>query len=127
MSARRGSSSKGPRLYEHRSEPLLPRDRFLWRLAAHVAVALAFVAGSLAIGMVGYATFEKLGWLDAFLNAAMLLGGMGPVEQPATRAGKLFAGLYALYAGLVFLIVAGIVFTPVLHRLMHRFHLEDEE
>ena len=93
MSARRGASSKGPRLYEPRSEPLLPRDRFLWRLAAHVAVALAFVAGFLAIGMAGYATFEKLGWLDAFLNAAMLLGGMGPVEQPATRAGKLFAGM----------------------------------
>jgi hypothetical protein len=112
--------------FEHRGEPLLPRDRFLRRLAAHVAVALAFIAGSLAIGMAGYASFEGLGWLDSFLNAAMLLGGMGPVEQPTTPQGKLFAGLYALYAGLVFLIVAGIVFTPVLHRLLHRFHLEDE-
>jgi hypothetical protein len=75
-----------------------------------------------AIGMVGYAYFEHLPWLDAFLNSAMLLGGMGPVDAPRTSGGKLFAGLYALYAGLVFIAAAALMFTPILHRLLHRFH-----
>ena len=77
---------------------------------------------SLGIGMVGYAYFEHLDWLDAFLNSAMLLGGMGPVNNPETAGGKLFAGLYALYSGLVFLVTVGVVLAPVLHRLMHVFH-----
>ena len=84
------------------------------------------VVGSLLIGMAGYEYFESLAWRDAFLNAAMLLGGMGPVESPQTSGGKVFAGLYALYAGLVFLIVAGIIFAPVVHRLMHRFHWDSD-
>ena len=78
------------------------------------------------LGMAGYEHFEQLPWRDAFLNAAMLLGGMGPVDPPRTDAGKLFAGLYALYAGLVFLIVVGLVLTPVLHRVMHKFHWEQD-
>lgn len=77
--------------------------------------------------MLGYASFEKLPWVDAFLNSAMLLGGMGPVDAPKTDAGKLFAGLYALYAGLVFLITVAIVFTPIVHRVMHKFHWRDGE
>lgn len=86
------------------------------------------ICGSLAVGMFGYGHYEGLGWRDAFLNAAMLLGGMGPVETPQTNGGKLFAGLYALYAGLVFLVVIGIVFAPLVHRFLHRFHSEwDEE
>jgi hypothetical protein len=115
------------RLYEHGGEPLLPRGRFLLRMAGHGAVALLVVVASLGIGMAGYAGFEGLGWLDAFLNAAMLLGGMGPIESPATPAGKLFAGLYALYSGLVFLAAAGILFAPIMHRLMHRFHVGESE
>ena len=79
---------------------------------------------SLALGMMGYEHFENLPWRDAFLNAAMLLGGMGPVDPPKTDGGKVFAGLYALYAGLVFLVTAGLVFAPVLHRVLHRFHWE---
>lgn len=79
---------------------------------------------SLAIGMVGYAHFEDLRWRDAFLNAAMLLGGMGPVESPSTSGGKLFAGFYALYAGLVFLVAVAILVAPVVHRLLHKFHWE---
>ena len=89
-------------------------------------MAAILMVGSLVIGMAGYQYFEALGWRDAFLNAAMLLGGMGPVETPQTSSGKLFAGLYALYAGLVFLIVAGILFAPVVHRLLHRFHWDDD-
>ncbi len=116
----------GARLYEHHREPLLSLDRFLRRVTLHAAVAFAVVGVSLAIGMLGYVTFEGLGWLDAFLNAAMLLGGMGPVDDPRTAGGKLFAGLYALYAGLVFLAAASILLAPVVHRLMHRFHLGGE-
>jgi hypothetical protein len=74
--------------------------------------------------MIGYRTLEGLTWIDAFLNSAMLLGGMGPVTTPLTQAGKLFAGLYALYCGLAVLVVAGIVLAPVAHRLIHRFHLD---
>ena len=79
---------------------------------------------SLAAGMIGYHGLERLSWLDSFLNAAMLLGGMGPVAVPVTPSGKIFAGLYALYCGLVVLIVAGIILAPVAHRILHRFHLE---
>jgi hypothetical protein len=113
-------------IYEHHRERLLSRKAFLWRLAKHLVAALVVVVVSLAIGMAGYVHFEGLSWLDGFLNAAMLLGGMGPVELPATPGGKLFAGLYALYAGLVFLVAASLILAPVVHRVLHRFHLEDD-
>jgi hypothetical protein len=98
---------------------------YLRRLLKHFAVAVALVSGSLLAGMWGYRAFEGLGWLDAFVNAAMLLGGEGPLEQPHSSAGKLFAGLYALYAGILFIAVAGLLLAPVVHRLLHRFHWED--
>jgi hypothetical protein len=85
-------------------------------------MALGLLAGSLAIGMLGYKEFEGLAAVDAFLNAAMLLGGMGPVNAPVTTAGKLFAGFYALYAGLVFIVTAALIFTPIVHRVLHKFH-----
>ena len=91
-------------------------------MAAHFAVASGFVAVSLVIGMAGYARYEHLSWRDAFLNAAMLLGGMGPVESPQSDGGKLFAGFYALYSGLVFLVVAAILIAPAVHRMLHKFH-----
>ena len=113
-------------MYERRTTPPIPLPRFLARLARHALVSAGIVALSLAAGMAGYVRFEKLEWTDAFLNAAMLMGGMGPVDVPKTEAGKLFAGGYALYCGLVFLVAAGIVGAPVFHRLIHRFHwLED--
>lgn len=93
----------------------------------HAAVALALLLLSLLLGMAGYAYFERLPWRDAFLNSAMLMGGMGPVDAPHTDGGKVFAGLYALYAGLLFLIIAGIVLTPVVHRVMHQFHWEEDK
>ena len=113
-------------MYESRKQKLLPRPVFLRRLAGHLGVALGFLAVSLAGGMFGYVQLEGLGWMDAFLNAAMLLGGMGPVNPPQTAGGKLFAGLYALYAGLVFIVTAALVFTPILHRVLHRFHLDKD-
>jgi hypothetical protein len=112
--------------YEARHEPPLPRAHFARRLSAHGLLALGVLAFSLGVGMVGYAEFEQLSWLDAFLNAAMLLGGMGPVDLPKTEAGKLFAGCYALYAGLVFVATAALVLTPVAHRLLHRFHWDEK-
>lgn len=113
-------------MFEHISEPLIPPRAFALRLALSVALAMAIVLLSLLIGMLGYHQLENLGWLDSFLNAAMLLGGMGPVELPSTELGKLFAGIYALYCGLVVILVAGIMLTPVAHRLMHSLHLEDD-
>lgn len=95
---------------------------FLKRLARHLALALVLMFVSLGAGIIGYMHFENLSSLDAFLNSAMLLGGMGPVNPPLTPAGKLFAGMYALYAGLVFIVTAALVFTPVIHRILHKFH-----
>jgi hypothetical protein len=112
-------------MFENTSQPLLGRRAFLRRFASSTAVGIAFVAASLLIGMVGYHVSEGLPWIDSFLNAAMLLGGMGPVEQPQTVAGKLFAGAYALYCGLAVLMVPGIIFAPVVHRLFHKFHLRN--
>jgi hypothetical protein len=113
-------------MYESSGSRPLSRKKFLRRVANHSAVAAAMLFGSLLIGMSGYMYYETLAWRDAFLNAAMLLGGMGPVDAPQTSGGKLFAGLYALYAGLVFLIAIGIVFAPIVHRVMHRFHWDQK-
>ena len=109
-------------MYESRTQPPLPRAHFARRLALHGAFALLLLGGSLWIGMVGYMSSEGLPALDAFLNSAMLLGGMGPVNAPVTPGGKLFAGLYALFAGLIFIVSAALIFTPVVHRLLHKFH-----
>jgi hypothetical protein len=114
-------------MYERRGIRPVSRRQFLRRVATHVGAAVIVVLASLAGGMAGYAYFERLTWLDAFLNSAMLLGGMGPVESPATPGGKLFAGLYALYAGLVFLVVVGIVLAPIVHRFLHQFHWDETQ
>jgi hypothetical protein len=111
-------------LYEHRGEPLLSRRRFAYRMWQHFLVALLVIAVSLLIGMAGYHALAGFTWIDSFLNAAMLLGGMGPVGDIPTSSGKLFAGVYALYAGLVLLVSAAVLLTPILHRVMHRLHLE---
>lgn len=111
-------------MYEHKSQPLLPRSRFLLRQAQHTAVAFLIVGGSLAIGILGYHYTEGLSWLDSLLNASMILGGMGPTSPINTVAGKLFASFYALFAGMIFLVAVGVLFAPIFHRFMHRFHLE---
>jgi len=113
-------------VYETKNQPPVARARFARRLLAHAVAALVLLVASLALGMAGYVVFEHLSWVDAFLNASMLLGGMGPVNLPQTTAGKLFAGLYALYAGLVFIVTAALLFTPVLHRMLHRFHWDEK-
>jgi hypothetical protein len=111
-------------MYEARHQPVLPTRSFYRRLSLHLVAACALLGVSLGIGMVGYVLTEGMAPIDAFLNAAMLLGGMGPVNAPVTFAGKLFAGLFALYAGLLFIVCAALVLTPVLHRVLHRFHFE---
>ena len=113
-------------MYESRVHRPISRRHFANRVLIHVAMACVVVAASLAIGMAGYAYFEGLAWRDAFLNAAMLLGGMGPVESPVTPSGKMFAGFFALYAGLVFLVGMAIVLAPIVHRVLHTFHWEGE-
>lgn len=113
-------------MYESKAHPPIPRGRFIRRVLLHAAAALALMLVSLMLGMAGYLYFEQLPWRDAFLNAAMLMGGMGPVDAPRTDGGKLFAGLYALYAGLILLVAAVLVVTPVVHRVMHRFHWEKD-
>lgn len=114
-------------MYEKRSDALLSRSAFLARVLGHLGVAVALAAFSLLLGMAGYHYFEGFPATDAFLDSAMLLGGMGPVRAPVTTGGKLFAGCYALYAGLLFIVAAGVVLAPLFHRIVHRFHLEAED
>jgi hypothetical protein len=113
-------------MFEHRTKPLLPRKVYYQRLAHHAAMGVGVIVVSLGIGMTGYHWLEKLPWIDAFLNAAMILSGMGPVASLQTNAGKLFAGCYALYSGIALISILGIIFAPVIHRFLHKFHLEDE-
>lgn len=111
-------------MYESRHDHPLTRRHFARRLAVHLVIAALLFMGSLALGIWGYAHYEGLPWRDGFLNSAMLLGGMGPVNAPQTDGGKLFAGIYALFAGLVFIVTAGLLLAPVVHRVLHTFHWE---
>lgn len=114
-------------MYEHHSEPLLPRAMFVLRFAVHSLVAGGVIAVSLGLGVLGYHFLEGLAWLDSLLNASMILGGMGPVDPLASTAGKLFASFYALFSGILFLVIAGIIMAPVVHRFLHQLHLDGEQ
>jgi hypothetical protein len=121
-------SKRGPFLFESRHQPLLPRRAFAQRLARNFAAASALVGVSLFGGICGYHYLEGMGWLDAFASAAMILSGMGPLEPLRTPGGKVFAGLYALYSGLALIVATGILVAPVVHRMLHSFHVgEDDE
>ena len=111
--------------YERAGDPLAPVAMFYRRLSANLLIALCLIALSLAVGMSGYHFLAGLAWIDAFQNAAMILSGMGPVDTLTTPGAKLFAGLYALYSGLALVATAGLILAPILHRFLHRFHLED--
>lgn len=113
-------------MYERRRDRLLSHPEFMRRVARHAVWALVLVGGSLVVGTVGFHLLSRTPWIDAFLNSAMLLGGMGPIGDMGPTAGKLFAAFYALYSGLIFLIVAGLLFAPVFHRALHRFHLDSD-
>ena len=114
-------------MFEHRHQPLASIPAFIRRMMACLLVSQCIAVVALSIGMVGYHKVAGLNWIDSFENAAMILGGMGPVDQMTTTPAKLFAGLYAIFCGLVFITVMGIVLAPVLHRVMHRLHLADED
>lgn len=114
------------RAFEHRRQKPLSPAAFRLRLAKYVFAALMLVAAALGAGMIGYHRLENLGWLDSFLNASMILGGMGPVSELKTEGGKLFAGIYALFSGLIFLVVTGLILSPMIHRLLHRFHFDTD-
>jgi hypothetical protein len=113
--------------FEHKSEPLVSWPHFLRRLFLSIAVGIGLIVGSLVVGMVGFYSLEGLTWLDAYLNAAMLLSGMGPLAQPQSNGGKIFAGLYALYSGFAVLVITGIAFSPVIHRLLHTLHVDNAD
>ncbi len=113
-------------MFEHKSEPLLSPHRFARRMAAAAAVSVALIAGSLAIGVVGYHSIEDLSWLDSLLEASMLLGGEGPIHAPTSDAGKVFGSFYALFAGIMFITTAGTLLAPVLHRIIHKLHLDED-
>src|SRR5205814_1703230 len=114
-------------MFEHHRQALLPRRAFLLRVLKNAAGAAGLVFAALGIGVLGYHQFARFSWIDSLLNASMILGGMGPVGDLPNNAAKLFASAYALFSGLMFITVAGLVFAPVIHRFLHRFHLESEE
>ena len=113
--------------YEHASQPVLHWPHFVRRLLRSASFGLIVVAASLSIGILGYRLIVGLSWVDAYENAAMILSGMGPLFAPLTTAGKIFAGTYALFSGMAVLVTAGIIFTPVVHRLLHRLHADSNE
>jgi hypothetical protein len=119
-------SSRGPLQFERRRDPLAPMPVFVKRLIASVAIAFALIAFALTIGISGYHLLGGFGWIDSLLEASMILGGMGPVNQLTGDGVKIFASLYALFSGLIFIAVLGVVLTPVAHRLLHKFHVDEE-
>lgn len=114
-------------MYEHHKQPLAKVPVFIKRLIMNAMISSLLLIFSLGIGMLGYHFLEGLSWIDALLNASMILGGMGPVASLQTNAGKVFASIYALYSGVILLASVGILITPIFHRFMHRFHLAEDK
>ena len=113
-------------MYEHHKEPLASRQTFAGRLRRNGLISLSLLLFSLGIGILGYHFLEHLPWIDSLLNASMILGGMGPVAEIETGAGKIFASIYAIYSGIILLASVGVRVTPIFHLLLHRFQLADE-
>ncbi len=113
-------------MFEHFQQPLLRKKAYHQRLLRHGGIAAAAIAGCLGLGVLGYHVFGGLDWLDAFVNASMILSGMGPVNELHGDAAKVFAGCYALFSGIAFITIAGILFAPVVHRFLHKFHLDSK-
>ncbi len=111
-------------MFEHRKDQLLPPREFVLRLGWSVAAGAVLILFSLSIGMIGYHSLENLAWIDAFLEAAMIMSGMGPVATMHSSAAKLFSGCYAIYCGITLIATTGVILAPVIHRSLHKFHLE---
>ncbi|HSP61831.1 MAG TPA: hypothetical protein VLQ90_02510 [Pyrinomonadaceae bacterium] len=120
-------SSRGPLQFERRHEQLAPISVFVKRVIASLAIALALIAIALGIGISGYHLLGGFGWIDSLLEASMILGGMGPVAQISGDGVKIFASLYALFSGLIFIAVMGVVLSPIVHRFLHKFHVDEED
>ena len=114
-------------MFENRRQPLIPPAHFAKRIALSIALAGAIAAVALSIGVLGYHFIAELPWIDALLNASMILGGMGPVAELKSDAAKLFASIYALFSGLVFIMVVAVTLAPVLHRILHKFHIDESD
>jgi len=112
--------------FERRHDKLAPLSVFLWRLVKSFGLGIGLISGALIIGIIGYHWIAGFGLVDSILEASMILGGMGPVNQLPTQGSKLFASVYALFSGLVFIGVMGIVLSPMMHRLIHKFHLDKD-
>jgi hypothetical protein len=113
--------------FEHHKKPLLPRREFIRRQVRYTGFAMLILLIAIGIGTIGYHYFGSLPWIDAFLNACMILAGMGPVDHLEPRAGKLFAAFYALFSGISFISFIGVLFAPAYHRFLHKLHLDIEE
>lgn len=113
-------------MYEQRRVPPISKREFRGRVVRHITWIVIIIAAALAIGVLGYHTFAGLGWIDALLNASMILGGMGPVDRLESDGAKLFASFYALFSGLAFIGIAGLFVAPFAHRVLHHFHWEAE-
>ncbi len=113
-------------MYERYTQPLLPRRKYLKRLGRSTAAGGAMIAASLAIGILGYHALNHLGWVDSFLEASMIMAGMGPIAQMHSSTAKIFSGIYALYCGLTLLSTTALILSPIVHRFLHKFHLADE-
>ena len=125
---KRSNKSKHTALqFERRHDPLAPMPVFVKRLIASLAIAFALIALALTIGISGYHLLGGLGWIDSLLEASMILGGMGPVNTLTGDGVKIFASLYALFSGLIFIAVMGVVLSPVAHRVLHKFHVDEED
>jgi len=116
-----------PFVYEHVSEPVARLPEYLRRQLRSLAIGLVMVLLALLAGMVGYHRLVALSWIDSFLNASMILAGMGPMAAPVTDAGKLFAGVYALFSGIAVLAIAGVIAAPLVHRFLHRMHADSDD
>jgi len=114
-------------MYEHHHEQILTRAQFARRVLGHFALGTGAIAVALAIGIGGYHWIAGLNWVNSFLNASMILGGMGPVGDLPNDASKIFAGFYALFAGLFFIAMLGLLLAPFLHRIAHRLHMADRD
>ena len=114
-------------MFERKNEKLAPLSVFVRRMAASALMAGILIAAALCIGITGYHWIAGFGWVDSFLEASMILGGMGPVNQLSTNGAKMFASCYALFSGLVFIAVLGIVLAPATHRMLHKFHIDEED
>ena len=113
--------------FEHHGQPVASRRKFLARMFVAIGLWMVLTLIGLAIGIAGYAAFEGMSFIDAYVNAAMILSGMGPLGELKTTAGKVFAGSYAIFSGLIIVIATGFVLAPIFHRILHRFHVETKD